>query len=152
MSDNKGPGMRRTEVTECVFCQIVAGKSPASIFYEDDAVLGFMTIKPVTRGHALVIPKRHAAYLADLGEETGRHLWTITQRTAAAIRKSGLPCEGINLFLADGEAAGQEVFHLHMHVWARYAGDPFGFAIDWGMPPSREELDRAAQQIRPAYD
>ena len=137
---------------DCVFCQIVAGASPASVFYEDHIVLGFMTIKPVTPGHALIIPRRHAAYLADLDEETGRHLWTITQRTVAAIRNSGLRCEGINLFLADGQAAGQEVFHLHMHVWARYAGDPFGLAINWGMPPSRAELDRAAQRIRSAYD
>jgi histidine triad (HIT) family protein len=137
---------------DCVFCQIVAGASPASVFYEDQIVLGFMTIKPVTPGHALIIPKRHAAYLADLDEETGRHLWTVTQRTAAAIRHSGVRCEGINVFLADGQAAGQEVFHLHMHIWARYAGDPFGFAIDWGMPPSRAELDVAAQRIRSAYD
>jgi diadenosine tetraphosphate (Ap4A) HIT family hydrolase len=88
----------------CIFCQIVAGESPASVFYEDDTVLGLMDIGPVTTGHAMVIPKRHAAYLTDLDEETGRHLWTITQRTAAAIRESGVRCEGINLFLADGAA------------------------------------------------
>ena len=56
---------------DCIFCQIVAGKSPASIFYEDDLVLGFMTIGPVTTGHSMIIPKQHAAYLADLDEETG---------------------------------------------------------------------------------
>jgi histidine triad (HIT) family protein len=108
-----------------VFCQIVAGESPASIFYEDDVALAFMTIGPVTVGHALIIPKRHAAYLADLDEDTGCHLWTIAQRTAAAIRRSGLKCEGINLFLADGEAAGQEISHVHVHVFPRYRGDPF---------------------------
>ena len=137
---------------ECVFCQIVAGESPASIFYEDEIVLGFMTIGPVTTGHAMIIPKRHAAYLADLDEETGRHLWTITQRTAAAIRESGVRSEGINLFLADGEAAFQEIFHLHMHVFPRYAGDPFKLVVDWDVKPSREELNQAAQQIRSAYD
>ena len=137
---------------ECVFCQIVAGESPASIFYEDEIVLGFMTIGPVTTGHAMIIPKRHATYLADLDEETGRHLWTITQRTAAAIRESGVRSEGINLFLADGEAAFQEIFHLHMHVFPRYAGDPFQLVVDWDVKPSREELNQAAQQIRLAYD
>jgi histidine triad (HIT) family protein len=137
---------------ECVFCQIVAGESPASIFYEDEIVLGFMTIGPVTTGHAMIIPKRHAAYLADLDEETGRHLWAITQRTAAAIRESGVRSEGINLFLADGEAAFQEIFHLHMHVFPRYAGDPLKLVVDWDVKPPREELNRVAQQIRSAYD
>ncbi len=136
----------------CVFCQIIAGESPASIFYEDDIVLGFMTIGPITTGHAMIIPKRHAAYLADLDEETGRHLWTITQCTAAAIRESAVRCEGINLFLADGEAAGQEIFHLHIHVFPRYAGDPFKVVIDRDVKPSREELNQVAQQIRLAYD
>jgi len=137
---------------ECVFCQIVAGESPASIFYEDDIVLGFMTIGPVTTGHAMIIPKRHAAYLADLDEDTGRHLWTITQRTAAAIRESGVRCEGINLFLADGEAAFQEIFHLHIHVFPRYEGDPFKLVTDRDVKPSREELNQVGQQIRLAYD
>lgn len=137
---------------DCVFCQIIAGKSPASIFYEDDIVLGLMTIGPVTTGHAMVIPKEHAAYLADMNEETGRHLWTITQRTAAAIRESGIKCEGINLFLADGEAAFQEIFHVHMHVFPRYEGDPFKLVANWEKKPPRKELDFAAEQIRVAYD
>jgi len=139
-------------VADCVFCQVIAGESPASIFYQDDIVLGFMDIDPVTRGHALVIPKRHAAYLADLDEEAGRHLWTIAHRTAAAIRQSGVRCEGINLFLADGEAALQEIFHVHMHVFPRYRGDPFKLSVDRSARPSRQELDQVAQQIRSAYD
>jgi len=143
-------GMQRMQA--CVFCQIVAGESPASIFYEDEIALGFMTIGPVTAGHAMIIPKKHAPYLADLDEETGRHLWTISQRTAAAIRESGVSCEGINLFLADGEAAFQEIFHLHIHVIPRYAGDPFKVVVDWDVRPSREELDQVAQQISSAYN
>lgn len=136
---------------ECIFCQIVAGKSPASIFYEDETLLGFMDIGPVTTGHAMIIPKRHAASLAELDEETGRQLWTVTQRAAAAIRQCGVRCEGINLFLADGEAAFQEVPHVHMHVFPRYAGDPFKLVADWTIRPSRQELDRVANQIRQAY-
>jgi histidine triad (HIT) family protein len=137
---------------DCIFCQIIAGESPASVFYEDNVVLGLMTIGPVTTGHGLIIPKKHAAYLADMDEETGRHLWTITRRTAAAIRESGVKCEGINLFLADGEAAFQEVFHVHMHVFPRYEGDPFGLVADWDVKPARDELDRVARQIKLAYD
>jgi len=137
---------------ECIFCQIVAGKSPASIFYEDETLLGFMDIGPVTTGHVMVIPKQHAACLAELDEETGRRMWTVSQRAAAAIRQCGVRCEGINLFLADGEAAFQEVPHVHMHVFPRYAGDPFKLVADWTIRPSREELDRVANQIRQAYE
>ena len=136
---------------ECIFCKIVRRESPVSAFYEDEVVLGLMTIGPVTQGHAMVIPKQHAACLSDMDEQTGRHLWTITQRTAAAIRHSGVRCEGINLFLADGEAAFQEVFHVHMHVFPRYKGDPFKLVADWENQPPREELDRVASQIRTAY-
>jgi histidine triad (HIT) family protein len=136
---------------ECIFCEIIAGRSPVSAFYEDDIVLGLMTIGPVTTGHAMIIPKQHVAFLAELDEETGRHLFTITQRTAAAIRASGIRCEGINLFLADGEAAFQEVFHLHMHVFPRYHGDSFRIDADWSIQPLREELDQVASQIRVAY-
>lgn len=137
---------------DCVFCQIASGESPASIFYVDEIVIGIMTIGPVTTGHAMIIPRRHATYLADMEEETGRHLWNVTQRTAAAIRESGVRCEGINLFLADGEAAFQEVLHVHMHVFPRYEGDPFKLIADWDVKPSREELDSTAGQIRSAYD
>ncbi len=136
---------------ECVFCRIVAGESPASVFYEDDVVLGLMDINPVTRGHAMIIPRHHAACLAELDEETGRHLWTITQRTAAALRESSVRCEGVNLFLADGEVAFQEIFHVHMHVLPRYTGDGFKLVAEWDARPAREELDEVAGQIRLAY-
>jgi histidine triad (HIT) family protein len=139
-------------VSACVSCEIVAGRSPVSAFYEDDRVLGFMTIGPVTEGHGMVMPKRHAPYLADLDEDTGRHLWTITQRVAAAIRASGVRCEGINVFLADGEAAFQEIPHLHIHVFPRYRGDQFKLVADWDRKPPRSELDRVAAQIRSAYE
>ena len=137
---------------DCIFCQIIAGESPASIFYEDNLVLGFMDLGPVTPGHSMIIPKQHAASLADLDEDTGRHMWTITHRTAAAIRESGVQCEGINLFLADGEAAFQEVFHLHMHIFPRYQGDSFKLVADWDVKPLRKELDHVADMIKVSYD
>lgn len=134
----------------CVFCEIVAGRAPASIVYEDDLCLAIMTIGPVNPGHLLVLPRAHAPSLADLDEATGGHLFAVAMRMAAAIRASGLRCEGINLFLADGEAAFQEVFHLHLHVFPRFAGDGFGLTADWTVHPSREELDAAAALIRRA--
>lgn len=128
-------------MSDCVFCDIVAGTAEVSSFYQDDLVLGLMTLGPVNTGHAMIIPKKHATYLADMDEETGRQLFTVTQRTAAAIRESGVKCEGVNLFLADGEAAFQEIFHLHMHVFTRFKGDPFKLVADWDIHPPREELD-----------
>ena len=110
-----------------------------------------MTIGPVNPGHLLVLPRAHAPYLADLDETTGGHLFAVAMRMAAAIRASGLRCEGINLFLADGEAAFQEVFHLHVHVFPRFAGDDFGISADWSMQPTRAELDAHAALIRGAY-
>ncbi|MBN1964143.1 MAG: HIT domain-containing protein, partial [Anaerolineae bacterium] len=97
-------------MSDCIFCRIVAGQAPASIIYADDVALAFLDINPVNPGHVLVIPRVHAPYLADLDEAAGMHLWRIAQRTAAALRESGLHCEGVNLFLADGEAAFQDVF------------------------------------------
>ena len=137
---------------ECVFCAIVRHEAPGSWIYEDDRLAVIMTIGPVTPGHAMVLPKPHLPLLADLSEDDARHLFAVTQRTAAAIRASGLECEGINLFLADGEAAFQEIPHLHMHVFPRFAGDPFKLVADWDVKPPRAELDVHAALIREAYE
>jgi diadenosine tetraphosphate (Ap4A) HIT family hydrolase len=129
----------------------VAGRAPASIVHEDDRSLVAATIGPVNPGHLLVMPKQHAPYLDDLDDGIVAHLFTVARRTATAIRRSGLRCEGINLFLADGEAAFQTVFHLHIHVFPRFRGDAFKIDADWSVKPPREELDRVADQIRRQY-
>ena len=135
----------------CIFCEIIAGKAPSSIIFEDEIVLVLMTIGPVNTGHAMVIPKKHFANMAEMDEKTGAHLFKVTMRTAQAIRESGVKCEGINLFLADGEAAFQDVFHFHMHVFPRYQGDPFKVIANWDEKPSRDELDEIAGKIAKAY-
>ncbi len=128
------------------------GKAPASVVYEDHIVIAIMDICPVNPGHAMVIPKKHIPYMADMDEDTGAHLFKITMRMEQAIRRSGVKCEGINLFLADGEAAFQEIFHLHMHILPRFKGDPFKIDADWSVNPPREELDGIAAKIRSAYN
>src|SRR5207247_7802156 len=97
-------------MSDCIFCLIVAGDAPATFVYRDDIVGAFMDIQPVTPGHLLVIPNRHGAYLSDIDEETAAHLMRVAHRMTAAVRASGLRCEGINLFVADGGAAMQAVF------------------------------------------
>jgi histidine triad (HIT) family protein len=134
----------------CVFCDILAGKRPASVVLRDDACWALLDIRPVNPGHVLVIPTTHASGLAELDEESGAHMFKVAQRVAGALRRSGLRCEGINFFLADGRVAGQEVFHVHLHVIPRYTGDGFGlrFGPHYGQRPARAELDRIADQIQ----
>ena len=140
-------------MTTCVFCDIIAGHTSATIVHQDDAAVAFMDIQPVNPGHVLIIPRTHATYLADLDEATGAHLFAVAMRVAAALRRSGLPCEGVNLFLADGESAGQEVFHVHLHVIPRFRSDGFGlrFGPDYRVR-SRAELDEIGVRIRAALE
>ena len=133
----------------CVFCRIVSGDLPSSPVHADDRALAFMDLRPATPGHLLVVPRQHATDLAELDPDDGAHLFRVAQRLAGAVRASSLRPQGVNLFLADGAAAGQEVFHVHLHVLPRAAGD--GFRIDARFQsPSRAELDRHAADIRSA--
>ncbi len=137
-------------MSDCVFCDLLAGKGELSVSYEDDVLVAFMDLHPVNPGHVLLVPKRHAASMAELDEETGAHAFRIAMRMQQAIRRSGVKCEGINLFVADGEAAFQDVFHFHLHVIPRFDGDPFKIDADWKQAP-RQELDRVAADLRGAY-
>jgi len=136
----------------CVFCDIVAGHAPASILFQDERTITFLDHRPVTPGHMLVVPRRHAPFLADLDPEDGAQLFRVGLRGAAALRASSLRCEGVNFHLADGEVAGQEVFHVHLHVLPRFTGDGFGLRF----PPDyrireRAELDEAAAAVRAGW-
>lgn len=137
---------------DCVFCRIVGNVVQASIVYSDDRVLAIMDIQPVNPGHMLVIPKVHAMRLAELEEKTGAQMFRIAIQAAEGLRRSGLRCEGINLHLADGEAAGQEVLHVHLHVIPRFREDGFGirFGRNYGFRPDRKELDAAAFRVKQA--
>jgi histidine triad (HIT) family protein len=136
-------------VDDCVFCGLLAGRLPASVVLRDGNCTAFMDIQPINAGHVLVVPDDHAAYLADLREDTGAQMFRTAQKVAAALYESGLDCEGVNLFLADGEVAGQEVFHVHLHVFPRFAGDGFGlrFGAGYTDKPDRDQLERAAKRI-----
>ena len=137
---------------DCTLCRIIKGVAPASTVYFDEKVMAIMDIQPVNSGHALIIPKIHAAQLSELDEETGAHMFKIAMRIAEALRQSDIKCEGINLFLADGEIAGQEIFHVHLHVIPRFRGDGFKirFGPNYSSRPEREELDRIGKKIREA--
>ena len=138
--------------SDCVFCKIVQRKLPASLVAEDPVALAFLDIRPINPGHTLVIPKAHASRLEDLSPASGGRLFEMAQAVASGLRRSGMPCEGVNIPLADGEAAGQEVFHAHLHVFPRHRGDGVGlrFGPGYGHVPARDELDAIAARIRGA--
>ncbi|MGV0750400.1 HIT family protein [Mycolicibacter heraklionensis] len=112
----------------CVFCAVVAGDAPAVRVYEDDEYLAFLDIRPFTRGHTLVIPRRHFVDLTDTPAPTLAGMLTVGQRIAQAARASGLHADGNNLVINDGRAAFQSVFHIHLHVVPRRDGDRLSFA------------------------
>ncbi len=133
--------------SNCIFCRIAQGEIPASVVYRDERVIAFMDTAPVNAGHLLIVPVRHAASLAEIAPADGERVFATAQRLAAALRRSGLRCEGVNLFLADGAIAGQEVFHAHLHVVPRFAGDDVRFT--WPRRQSeREALEAQAGAIR----
>jgi diadenosine tetraphosphate (Ap4A) HIT family hydrolase len=135
------------EDAPCPFCGIARGQAEASLVYEDETVIAFMDMEPATTGHLLLTPRTHIPSLADLPGEIGVRLFAIASQLARALRQSDLPCDGVNLLLADGEAAGQEVPHLHLHLVPRTWGDGFQIHGQWRVR-SRSELDETAERIR----
>jgi histidine triad (HIT) family protein len=135
---------------DCVFCKILSGELPVSMVHRDGLCSAFMDVQPVNTGHVLVVPNRHAPYLADLNEDEGAQMFRVAQRVSAALRRSGVKCEGVNCFLADGEVAGQEVFHVHLHVFPRFRGDGFRLILpaNYSHRPERGELDEIGAKLR----
>jgi len=121
---------------DCIFCAILAGDLPAEMVAEDEHTLAFLDINPWTRGHALVIPRRHSADLLEIADEDLAHAGAAAKRLAAQM-KERLGCDGVNLLNACGSAAWQTVFHFHVHVIPRYVDDPLRLPIR----PQKAEAD-----------
>ena len=115
-------------------------------------MVAFMDIQPITRGHLLVVPRQHAVLLHEVDALSSTQAWQVVTRMAEALRRSGLPCEGVNVFVADGEVAFQDVPHFHVHVIPRFTGDGFSleFPPGYGQPVGRPELEAVASAIRGA--
>lgn len=136
-------------MSDCVFCRIRDTQAENSLVHEDELVLAFMDLFPVNPGHVLVVPKEHLVGLEDVPDQVGARMWSTARRVGRALRAGAVRCEGVNLFLADGEAAFQEIFHVHLHVFPRFAGDPFTIDADWKQA-ERTELDAVAARLRSA--
>ncbi len=131
---------------DCIFCHIVAGRLPAQIIAEDERTIAFMDISPATRGHALVIPRRHATDLLEVSREDLDA--TVHCAQALATRMiDRLGADGVNLLNSCREAGWQTVFHFHVHVIPRYRDDPL--KLPWiPRPGEPEEIAAAAQALR----
>lgn len=133
-------------VEDCVFCKIVAGEIPAQIVAEDEQTLAFMDIAPATRGHLLVIPKRHAKDLWEIEPDQLAAVAATAQRLALRVRDR-MSAEGVNLINSCGSRAWQTVFHFHVHVIPRYSGDPL--RLPWEPTPGDpDEIAATAAELK----
>ncbi len=131
---------------DCIFCKIVAGELPATIVDQDEHTIAFMDINPATRGHALVVPRRHAPDLLSIDPDELAAVTGAAQRLAARAKES-LKADGINVINSCGSAAWQTVFHFHLHVIPRYQGDPM--RLPWlPTPGDPDEIAVAAATIK----
>jgi histidine triad (HIT) family protein len=138
-----------TKPADCIFCRIVRKEAPVSIVYEDDKVLAFLDIRPLNEGHTLVIPKDHYETVYDMPEDLIAHIYTTVKRIAVAV-KVITTADGITIIQQNGHAAGQEVFHMHVHVVPRYEGQKLPHSRD--IPnANREQLEQAADRIRQQF-
>lgn len=133
-------------MAECIFCRIVRGEIPCHKIAEDEHTLAFLDIGPLSEGHALVIPKRHAVTLDQLDDDAAGACVRMAKRIGAAVSMS-VECEGWNLLQNNGSAAGQVVMHVHFHVIPRIAGDALGFRWPAGTL-DREAAERLVDAIQ----
>jgi histidine triad (HIT) family protein len=133
-------------MSECVFCRIVARQIPATVVHEDEHTLAFMDLGQVNPGHVLVVAKAHVENLFGLEARQAAGVSAAMLRVARAIRDAFTP-HGLSVYQANGKAAGQTVFHFHVHLIPRYDGD--GMALSWPVKnPPREKLEEYAAKIR----
>ncbi len=136
---------------DCIFCAILDGETEGSFVAATERAVAFLDILPVGPGHTLVVPRRHAVGLVDLEPEDGAELFRLAQQIAVAQWELGLAA-GVNLFLADGSVAGQEIWHAHLHVIPRQPDDSVMLRVDYDAPPDRDGLDEMAGRLREALE
>lgn len=130
------------DASDCVFCKIIARKIPSSVVYEDEHTFAFLDIAPFEKGHVLVVPREHAAFLTDLPVATLQALSVSVQRVAALLLRK-LPCDGFNLIQNNGVCATQVVPHVHFHIVPRWNGHPMNWA-----PKAYDNTDELSELVR----
>lgn len=129
----------------CVFCSIIDGDIPSHKVYEDEKVIAFLDANPVTEGHTLVVPKKHVEDIH--GEDDMDYMWDAMVEVADAV-EDGLEPEGVQITQNNGEAAGQEVFHMHFHITPVYTGEEIQLDVDRSELENGEEVsERIAESL-----
>ena len=131
----------------CIFCKIIAGDIPSSAIYEDEDFKVIMDISPASKGHAIILSKKHFDNLFELEDDVAKKVLIVARKIAAAMKEE-LNCDGINLLQNNGEAAGQTVFHLHFHLIPRYKNDNVKLAWISGKYEDGEALELAKKIAR----
>ena len=131
---------RPTHDPDCLFCKIVRGDIPSSVVLETDEAVAFLDIRPVNKGHVLLVPREHHADLTELPDRLAAHAGSLLPRLCRAVRKA-TGADGLNVVVNNGAAAGQTVGHGHWHVITRFHDDP----VDWPWPHSEYLGDEMGQ-------
>ena len=129
---------------DCLFCTIIDGELPSYKIYEDDYFYVMLDRFPKCLGHTLILPKRHAPHIFALQEEESSRLFPLAQKIAAAMSRA-MDFKGLNLVQNNGEAAGQEVNHFHLHLIPRYDGDAMAIQYKRQDPPEGEFEEMAGK-------
>jgi histidine triad (HIT) family protein len=133
-------------MNSCIFCRIAQKRVPANLVYEDEKAMAFLDIRPLNEGHTLIIPKLHYENIFDIPQELIMHIQGVTKRVALAVKKA-TQADGISIMQQNGKAAGQEIFHLHVHVIPRFAGQKLSKFSETS-EASKEKLSQTAAKIR----
>ncbi len=134
--------------SNCIFCKISGGEIPSKTIYEDEEFRVILDISPASKGHALIIPKEHYANLYEMPEDAAGRVMILAKKLAGHMTER-LKCDGFNIVQNNGETAGQTVFHFHMHLIPRYAGDGNQDKLCWNhLELSQEELDEIWQKLK----
>ncbi len=134
--------------SNCIFCKISGGEIPSKTIYEDEEFRVILDISPASKGHALIIPKEHYANLYEMPEDAAGRVMILAKKLAGHMTER-LKCDGFNIVQNNGETAGQTVFHFHMHLIPRYAGDGNEDKLCWNhLELSQEELDEIWQKLK----
>ncbi len=131
----------------CIFCKLANGDIPTNVIYEDDMFTVILDASPATRGHALILPKNHAANIYELPDETASKVFVLAKKLATHMTEV-LGCDGFNVVQNNGEVAGQTVFHFHMHLIPRYTGDGNEEKLSWNhMDITDEEIGEIRESL-----
>ena len=133
--------------SNCIFCKIIEGEIPSVSVYEDEDFKAILDVAPSARGHVIILPKKHAANIFELPDEYVSKVMVVATKIAKAVKVT-YHCDGVNILQNNGEAAGQTVFHLHVHVIPRFKGDTDTINIGWKPMDTPEDMEAIAEEIK----